>query len=91
MPSAEERLAHVHPNALKQVSKNPVYVSAKRQEFIIEHKERGMYRIRPWHGGIVANDLKGTFTSFKAAEAVLIAWLKRTDKFGNRAVYPDYG
>lgn len=91
MPGRAERLANVHPNALKQVSSNPVYVSAKRKEYKITEAERGLWKIYSYNGGVLPNVLKGRYTSFKEAERALIAWLKLTDKFGNRAVYPEYG
>lgn len=91
MPSKEERLAGVHLNALKRVSKDAVYVSAKRHEYRIGQDDRGYFYVYGWKGGVVPKALRGTFTSFKECERHLIQWLIKTDKFGNRAVYPDYG
>ena len=91
MPSLEERLGHVHPNALKRVSKDAKYVSAKRHEYRIHQNKSGRWFVAGWRGGVVPKELRGEFTTFKQCELALIAWLVKTDKFGNKAVYPDYG
>ena len=75
MPSKEERLAGVHPNALKRVSKDAVYVSAKRHEYRIGQDDRGYFYVYGWKGGVVPKALRGTFTSFKECERHLIQWL----------------
>lgn len=83
---AAARLAKLHPKIRKRLSENPKYVSARRKEFDIRAKDSKWY-IHQFHGGMMPKSLRGLFTSFSAAEAALIAYLRRTDKFG-LAIYP---
>ena len=76
----------VHPNALRCVSPNPVYVSAGRQEYRII-REGAYWRVKRWPRGVLPPQLRTDFTSFKDCEEALIRFLKSKDKRG-KALYP---
>lgn len=84
---AKEKLfPGVHPNALKCVSDNPVYVTAGLQEYQIL-QDGPAWRIKRYPRGRLNPAISGHFTSFKLAEDALIRFIKRKDKWG-RAMYP---
>ena len=76
----------VHPRALTRVSTNPTYVSAGREEYLIE-QEGPLWYVRRWKRGLLPPQLRTRFTSFRACEDTLIAYLKSKDKWG-KAMYP---
>lgn len=79
--------AGIHPNALRCVSNEAVYVSAGRREYRI--KQDGPYwSIKAWPWGPLRKSLKGSFTSFKLCEDRLVSFLRATDRRG-RAIYPN--
>lgn len=89
MVSLVDRLKNVHPNARKKVSPDAVYVSAGLAEFRITRDDTGYWRVVRWNGGNLPERLKGAYTTHMECEKKLISYLIQTDKFGNRAVYPD--
>jgi hypothetical protein len=78
--------AGVHPNALKCVSVDAVYVSGGRQEYKIL-QEGPYWSIRRWPRGRLPPQLRGQFLSLKECEGRLIRFLKSKDKWG-KAIYP---
>lgn len=82
------RLERLHPRARKKISKNPVYVSARNQEFKIATNSAGYYYIYPYKGGLKSRQIEGLFTSFKRAEDTLISYLRSTNRHG-KAIWPE--
>lgn len=78
--------AGIHPNALRCVSPDAVYVSRGRQEYRIL-QDGPYWSVKRWPRGVLPKSLRGSFTSFKTCESLLIAYLKSKDKWG-RAIYP---
>lgn len=68
-------------------SDNPKYMSSRHVEYKIVKTERGFWKIVMYKGGFTPKPLKGQFTRYDLAEKILIAWLKKTDKF-REAIYP---
>lgn len=78
--------AGVHPNALRCVSNEAVYVSGGRQEYRIV-QEGNFFSIKRWPRGVLPRTLRGRFMSFRDTEDRLIRFLKSKDKWG-KAIYP---
>lgn len=76
----------VHKKARWHVSPTAKYVSKGLREYRIVEAGHGLWKIKPFRGKL-RKSLSGAFTSFGEAEAVLIKFLKDTDKFG-KALYP---
>ena len=65
---------------------NPVYMSGTYTEYFIKMYDQGFFTIHAYRTQIPAA-LKGKWTNFRAAEAVLIKWLIKTDKL-QQSRYP---
>jgi hypothetical protein len=68
-------------------SDNPKFMSSRHVEYKVVKTELGFWKIVMYKGGFTPKPLKGHFTRYDLAEKVLIAWLKKTDKF-REAIYP---
>lgn len=86
MDAVAKRIKGVHPNAMKNMSKNPRYLSGGLQEYYIKH-DGSLWRISRHCGGILPEKLRGGWMSVVECERVLISHLRHNDKFG-RAIYP---
>jgi len=78
---------HLHPVATTKMRATATYVSGRLREYTIQDAKPYGYKIVPFGGGKLADEISGTFMNFRTAEKALIAYLRRTDKWG-RAIYP---
>lgn len=82
-----ERFKRVAPGIKRsKVRPTAKYVSMGLQEFFLEH-DGSLWRIKRYKRGRLAPECQGGWMSIVEAERTLIAYLRRTDKFG-LAIYP---
>lgn len=85
--AVDELFLRCHPKSLTRVRPTARYVTASRSEIVIE-QHGPKWTARFWHGGVVPMRCSGTFTSFRECEQAVIQYLRATDKFGKKAIWP---
>lgn len=74
-------------NPVKRFRPDAKYVSAGKQEYVIE--QVGAYwKVSRWGGGLLNKNLNQLWTSFGDAERALIQFLKSTDRILRKSRYP---
>lgn len=71
----------------KRMRPNAQYVSAGKQEYIIEQRGK-FWKIVKYKGGKNHPQLDQTFTTFGECERELIKFLRSTDRLLRKAVWP---